>query len=87
MKFGTFEDPRGQIFDTVHFPPVVQKYPFRGGGLYELEGVVSEEFEYCCLDVHFMRKLALVEDPRYADQKAGARTQSPIPLQPVSEHN
>ena len=87
MKFGTFEDPRGQIFDTVHFPPVVQKYPFRGGGIYELEGVVSEEFEYCCLDVHFMRKLALVEDPRYAEQKAGSRTQSPILPEPVSEHN
>jgi DNA polymerase-3 subunit alpha len=87
MKFGTFEDPSGQIFDTVHFPPVVQKYPFRGGGIYELEGVVSEEFEYCCLDVHFMRKLILIEDPRYADQKAGARTQSPILPEPVSEHN
>jgi DNA polymerase-3 subunit alpha len=75
------------VFDTVHFPPVVQKYPFRGGGLYELEGVVSEEFDYCCLDVQFMRKLAVLEDPRYADQSAGARTKSPLLSEPVSEHN
>jgi DNA polymerase-3 subunit alpha len=87
MKFGTFEAPDGLVFDTVHFPPVVQRYPFRGGGLYELEGVVSEEFDYCCLDVQSMRKFAVLEDPRYADQSAGARTKSPLLSEPVSEHN
>jgi DNA polymerase-3 subunit alpha len=87
MKFGTFEAPDGRVFDTVHFPPVVQRHPFRGGGLYELEGVVSEEFDYCCLDVQSMRKLAVLEDPRYADQSAGARTKSPLLSEPVSEHN
>ena len=78
MKFGTFLDPNGEVFDTVHFPPVVQKYPFRGHGIYAVTGRVSEEWGYTCLDVLSLQKLPMLSDPRYDDQPKGSRTQSPI---------
>src|SRR5690606_29574524 len=33
MKFGTFFDANGDFFDTIHFPPSLEKYPLRGPGL------------------------------------------------------
>jgi hypothetical protein len=32
MFFGTFLDRDGDFIDTVHFPPVATKFPFRGKG-------------------------------------------------------
>ncbi len=66
MYFGTFLDHAGEWIDTVHFPPVVAKYPFRGRGIYKIRGVVKEEFGFLTLEVNGMYRLPYVEDPRFA---------------------
>ena len=66
MFFGTFLDKNGDWIDTVHFPPVAKKYPFRGNGVYKLLGKVVEEFGFYSLEVHQMEKMAYVQDVRYA---------------------
>jgi DNA polymerase III alpha subunit len=70
MQFGTFLDMKGQFIDTVHFPQVAVKYPFRGKGIYTLYGKVVEEFEFYSLEVNRMQKEMYIEDPRYNDQIA-----------------
>lgn len=35
MHFGTFLDPRGDVSDTVHFPDIARKFPFRDEGFTE----------------------------------------------------
>ena len=65
MHFGTFFDRHGQFFDTVHFPPVVKKFPFRGKGIYLLTGKVVEEFGFASLEVERMEKLPMKKDPRF----------------------
>ena len=57
MYFGTFLDQKGNWIDTVHFPPVAKKYPFRKSGCYHLIGKVVEEFGYYSLEIHSMNKL------------------------------
>ncbi|NMB72455.1 MAG: DNA polymerase III subunit alpha, partial [Bacteroidales bacterium] len=66
MHFGCFLDATGNFFDTVHFPPSLKKYPFRGEGIYLLKGKVVEEFGYPSLEVERMARLPLKKDPRYA---------------------
>ena len=67
MHFGTFLDQKGDFIDTVHFPPVAKKYPFRGRGVYRLCGKVMEEFDSISIEVNHMKKLDMMQDPRYAD--------------------
>ena len=67
MCFGTFLDRDGDFIDTVHFPPVAAKYPFRGKGIYKITGKVLEEFDCINIEVISMLRLAIIEDPRYAD--------------------
>lgn len=69
MYFGTFLDREGEFVDTVHFPPIAAKYPFRGRGLYRLTGTISEEFGFHSMEVRSMDKLAIVEDPRYTEPR------------------
>jgi len=64
MKFGTFLDEKGQFFDTVHFPPSLQQYPLRGGGLYLIEGKVVLDFGCPAIEVHRCGKMPLKNDPR-----------------------
>jgi DNA polymerase-3 subunit alpha len=64
MHFGTFIDARGQFFDTVHFPQAVNKYPFRGEGVYLIMGKIVEEFGFPSLEVEKMAKMPLQKDPR-----------------------
>ena len=68
MFFGTFLDRDGDFIDTVHFPPVATKFPFRGKGIYSINGKVIEEFDCINIEVISMKKLAVVEDPRYSDK-------------------
>ncbi|MCL4125771.1 UNVERIFIED_CONTAM: hypothetical protein GTU68_055723 [Idotea baltica] len=68
MYFGTFLDRDGDFIDTVHFPPVASKYPFRGKGIYAIIGKVLEEFDCINIEVSSMHRLAIIEDPRYADK-------------------
>lgn len=69
MSFGTFTDSRGNYIDTVHFPPVNAKYPFRGKGVYRLVGKVAEEFGFYSVEIIEMEKLAFIDDPRYVEEK------------------
>jgi len=64
MNFGTFQDYNGEVFDTVHFPPSVKAYPFRGRGIYQLRGKVAQEFNYYSLEVIQQIKLKEVDDCR-----------------------
>ena len=67
MCFGTFLDLKGNWIDTVHFPPVAAKYPFRGKGIYQLQGKVVDEFGFLSVEVSEMYRLAYMEDVRFAE--------------------
>ena len=60
MHFGTFYDKRGDVFDTVHFPDIARKYPFRGRGFYEIKGNVIEEFGVYTIEVSSMVKVPMI---------------------------
>ncbi|SDR80146.1 DNA polymerase III, alpha subunit [Formosa sp. Hel1_31_208] len=66
MFFGTFLDYDGNFIDTVHFPPVAAKYPFRGNGIYSITGKVMVEFDCITIEVSRMERATIIEDPRYA---------------------
>ena len=66
MFFGTFLDRDGDFIDTVHFPPVAAKFPFRGKGIYTITGKVLEDFDCVNIEVSSMERKAVIEDPRYA---------------------
>ena len=66
LFFGTFLDRDGYFIDTVHFPPVAAKFPFRGKGVYTITGKVLEDFDCVNIEVSFMERKAVIEDPRYA---------------------
>ncbi len=68
MYFGTFVDTKGEHIDTVHFPPIAKKYPLKGSGVYKIIGKVTEEFDCVSIEVSFMEKLAIIQDPRYTDE-------------------
>jgi DNA polymerase III alpha subunit len=57
MYFGTFIDQEGEWMDTVHFPLIAERYPFRGPGCYRMKGIVTKEFDYLNLNVHWMQRL------------------------------
>jgi DNA polymerase-3 subunit alpha len=61
MAFGHFLDRESKTFDTVHFPPSLKRYPFKGKGFYRLTGKVTEEFNYPTLEVESMEKLPIVQ--------------------------
>ncbi len=69
MYFGTFLDRNGDYIDTVHFPPIARKYPFRGRGVYQLTGKVIEEFDSISIEISSMKKLDMMQDPRYAEEQ------------------
>ena len=73
MCFGTFLDRDGNFVDTVHFPPIAARYPFRGKGVYRIKGKVLEEFDCISLEVVVMERLAIIEDPRYAESPVQTR--------------
>jgi DNA polymerase III alpha subunit len=67
MGFGYFLDEQGEFFDTTHFPPSIEKYPFRGRGVYCLNGKVVEEFGFPSMEIYSMQKLKVKADPRSLD--------------------
>ncbi|HET8736038.1 MAG TPA: DNA polymerase III subunit alpha [Pricia sp.] len=73
MQFATLLDSRGEVFDTVLFPPIAAKYQFRGRGIYRFYGKVVSEFGFLSIEVIKMRKEDYVQDPRYAEMKTSAR--------------
>jgi DNA polymerase III alpha subunit len=64
MHFGTFTDLEGEFFDTVHFPPSLKLYPFRGDGVYLLLGKVVEEFGFPSIEVEKMAKMPFQANPK-----------------------
>jgi DNA-directed DNA polymerase III PolC len=68
MHFGTFIDCNGEFFDTVHFPPSLKNYPFRGNGVYLLKGKVVEDFGFPSIEIERMAKLPIKADSRIEDQ-------------------
>lgn len=73
MYFGNFLDYDGDFIDTVHFPPVAKRFPFRGKGIYRITGKVTEEFDCINIEVTQMERLHIVEDPRYADSRTAQK--------------
>ena len=67
MAFGTWIDKEGNYFDTTHFPEQLKKHPFRGKGVYIIEGKATEEFGFFSLEVFKMNRLAFLEDERFSD--------------------
>ncbi|MCK7589268.1 DNA polymerase III subunit alpha [Subsaxibacter sp. CAU 1640] len=76
MHFGNFLDRDGDFVDTVHFPPVVEQFPFRGKGIYSITGKVMIEFDCVSVEVISMEHLAMIEDPRYAEQQMSSSNKS-----------
>jgi len=76
MCFGVFIDLEGHWIDTVHFPKMLEKYPFRGPGCYHIKGRVIEEFGFISIEVSELHRLANVnlDEPstRLRKQKPGA---------------
>ncbi|WP_299220825.1 DNA polymerase III subunit alpha [uncultured Aquimarina sp.] len=66
MGFGTFLDQFGDVFDTVLFPPVQEKYKLRHKGIYRMYGKVVNEFGYLSIEVIKIIKQDYIQDPRYA---------------------
>lgn len=66
MNFGCFYDYEGFFIDTIHFPPSLARFPFRGQGVYRLCGKVVDEFGFLSLEVTEMHKLPRKPDPRAA---------------------
>jgi DNA polymerase-3 subunit alpha len=60
MHFGTFYDQEGVVFDTVHFPDIARRFPFRGRGFYAIRGKVVEDFGVAMIEVTWMDKLPLI---------------------------
>ena len=60
MQFGCFVDEAGHFIDTLHFPPVAARYPFRGEGIYLLEGRILSDYDALSLEVRQMKKMEIV---------------------------
>ncbi|MDY8138315.1 DNA polymerase III subunit alpha [Aquimarina sp. 2201CG5-10] len=67
MAFGTFLDQFGDIFDTVLFPKVQEKYKLKYKGVYRIYGKVVEEFGFLSIEIIKILKQDYIPDPRYAE--------------------
>jgi DNA polymerase-3 subunit alpha len=65
MHFGTFLDSEGYVFDTVHFPDIARRFPFRGRGFYKIMGKVVEDFGVPVLEVMRMEKVPMVQKRQF----------------------
>lgn len=61
MSFGAFLDENMDWVDTVHFPPVFNKYPLKGKGFYHIRGKVVEDVGFHSVEVIFLEKLGYKE--------------------------
>jgi DNA polymerase-3 subunit alpha len=67
MNFGTWLDREGFFFDTVHFPNFLKGSPFRGRGVYRIEGRAVEEYGFASIEVVKMERLPWIADARYGE--------------------
>jgi len=65
MTFGTFIDREGNWIDTVQFPNITAKYPFRGPGCYKIKGKVISEFGFVSIETSELYRLTTIniEEP------------------------
>jgi len=78
MFFGTFLDENGHWIDTVHFPPIATKYIFRGKGIYRIKGKVLEEYDSLNIEVLYMEKMDIIEDPRYSEVRDAVKEEKVV---------
>ncbi|MUP47366.1 DNA polymerase III subunit alpha [Gramella sp. BOM4] len=64
MRFGTFFDVNGDIFDTVQFPDTSEKFPIRGKGVYRCLGTVADSFGYLSVRIKSIQRQETAPDPR-----------------------
>jgi DNA polymerase-3 subunit alpha len=57
MGFGVFLDLNGQWLDSIHFPEVLERFPFRGPGCYLITGLVTEEFGFITIETQELQRL------------------------------
>jgi len=57
MSFGVFIDQEGHWIDSVQFPSVATRYPFRGPGCYLIKGKVVSEFGFVSIETTELHKL------------------------------
>jgi DNA polymerase-3 subunit alpha len=57
MSFGTYLDENGDWIDSIHFPDVHAKYPYRGVGVYALYGKIVEDFGTYSIELVRQRKI------------------------------
>ncbi|MBU8892871.1 MAG: DNA polymerase III subunit alpha [Bacteroidales bacterium] len=57
MSFGVFIDLEGHWIDTVQFPDITKRYPFRGPGCYLIKGKVVSEFSFISIEVSELERL------------------------------
>ena len=80
MHFGTFLDQDGQWIDTVVFPPVAKRYPFRGRGIYRITGKVIEEFDFLSIEVIKQERMPYIPDPRFSIEHVKGTEQQKISI-------
>ncbi|MGI0105887.1 DNA polymerase III subunit alpha [Salinimicrobium sp. WS361] len=68
MYFGTFFDQHNDIFDTVSFPGVAEKYPLRSKGIFLCYGKVVEEFGYIAVNLKWITRQETAGDPRRTER-------------------
>ena len=56
MNFATFIDQDGEFLDSVHFPNIAAQFPFRGKGIYRVQGRVVEEFGFYSIEASALYK-------------------------------
>ncbi|MGB0918686.1 MAG: hypothetical protein ACPGU4_13915, partial [Flavobacteriales bacterium] len=57
MTFGNLIDLEGQWVNSVQFPEVATRYPFRGPGVYKLRGKITEEFGHISLETEYVERI------------------------------
>lgn len=74
MCFGTFIDMDGDWVDTVHFPPSLKQYPFRGIGCYVVTGKVMNEYDAISIDASHIQRLEMIDREKAIDLKKESQT-------------
>lgn len=61
MSFASFLDANLDWIDTVHFPPSLRQYPFKGKGFYRITGKVVADFGVFNIEVEKFEKVGYKE--------------------------
>lgn len=69
MYFGTFFDRDGNVFDTVQFPKMAQKYPIRTKGVFLCRGKVTDSFGYLSIIINSLERQQTQVDPRLVESQ------------------